>query len=992
MKPLRLTMTAFGPFAGIETIDFTALCESGVFLITGPTGAGKTTIFDAICFALYGKASGDARQNENFKSDFAPETTLCSVCFEFELRGKAFTVLRQPPQQKLTSKGGYTAVPGKAEFTLPDGNVVTGAADVTARVTEILGINLGQFKQIVMLAQGEFQRLLAASSDEKQEIFRRIFSTQLFDRFAQELGEKTRALNEQIRKHLDAIAVCANSMDCAGDAELFALTQAEATDVEALLGMADSLLARDKQALEAAEATLAIAGAERDGLNLEQITVTNKKFAVLEDLRQKTAVLQNRKGFIADQKLKLELIHGAQQVSKSDRLIAQLNEQLAEYAREVQECQNRLPQLSNTMKLSQSALHEAKAREDVKQTLIAHRAGLEAARDLFERIARHQNELLGLTKNLERLRKNEALLQKLKTRAGLLTQHTDAKGKLEQAVNLARLCEKAAVRGGEFTVAKAAYIARYDLFLSAQAGILARTLAENIPCPVCGSFEHPMPAKLAGDVPTQAALDENRALLDRLSGELSTLEAELRACCRQINYMDDVFNFSEEEATEHTDEIAAVLRRFKAREAGLRESLAALESEILEAAGLDDIDKKFDDEIYVLEEITRLTSLVQRARGDIESNRRQTDELREQLTAGIKDEQQLNAEITAANAQILHIDEQITACTGQFIDAKSEYDKLCRTIELSRSKMFALNNQLSLAQNQFGADLKIHHFTSRQMYEEHRELIGKAKELETMVEAYSTACTAAFTELHSLESELAGKAPRDAQALTARHKELTEQMEDFTRKKVSLSARLQVNAQAVTAIRTRFSGMAELYDEYKNVSELYRLASGNNAQRLSFESYVLASYFDDIIALANLRLSKMTGARYELRRKTDREKFGRSSGLSLEMIDNYSGKARHITTLSGGESFKTALALALSLADIVQMYAGGVVIDTMFIDEGFGTLDEESLSAAVQTLTSLSEDGRLVGIISHVSELKERIPARINVLPSKTGSTCAVAL
>ena len=241
MKPIRLTMAAFGPFAGNETVDFTALTQSGIFLITGPTGAGKTTIFDAICYALYGKASGDGRQNENFKSDFAPDDALCSVTFDFELRGKLFSVFRQPQQPKLTAKGTYTLAPSRVELRLPGGEILL-SSEANERIVQILGINLRQFKQIVMLPQGEFRKMLEASSDEKQEIFRRIFSTELFDRFAQELGRRTRALDEKIHKQLDAISVCASSMDFSAKQELGGLAHAEAPDPEALLAAAGCAL------------------------------------------------------------------------------------------------------------------------------------------------------------------------------------------------------------------------------------------------------------------------------------------------------------------------------------------------------------------------------------------------------------------------------------------------------------------------------------------------------------------------------------------------------------------------------------------------------------------------------------------------------------------------------------------------------------------------------------------------------------------------------
>ncbi|MEG0272252.1 MAG: SMC family ATPase [Hydrogenoanaerobacterium sp.] len=990
MKPLKLKMTAFGPFSGSEAIDFLPLSNCGIFLITGPTGSGKTTVFDAICFALYGRASGDSRQNENFKSDFAPEDVLCSVYFEFELRGKIFAILRQPQQQKLNSKGGYTMVPSRAELTLPGGETVTGTADVNARINDILGLTLSQFKQIVMLPQGEFQRLLEASSDEKQTIFRKIFGTQLFDKFSAALGDKTRTLSDKIHKQLDAITAYAKSMDSEACPQLAELINSESIDTDALLKLAEEEALQDQAELVQINTKLAKISEERDALNIKQISEINNKFLQLAALNEKAAKLDAHKDEIAQQKSRLELIRAAQHISKTDEIITQLNGQIAEYKSELELCRTRMPELTNTLRHAQAELYEAKAREDVKQTLIEHRASLEAQREVFERIKGCEDNAAEQTASLLRLTKNEDILQKLKRRSGLLIKYADAQKKLDNVDCLVLLCGRAVARGAEFTAAKMEYVAKYDRFLSAQAGILARTLATDTPCPVCGSLHHPHPAEAPDNTPTEADLNKSREQLEQLTESLNSLETDIKTCYRQINYLDNIFSFGEDEVLEHLDEVRTVKHGCDEQNNILQNDIVALERQIISDTKIAGIDKKWNDEIYVLEEIARLTSRIQKTKSDIENNKNKADELQEQITAGIGDAKQLDAEISGTTEQIINIDKQITQCTSHFMATKEEYDKLCSTTELSRTKMFALNNQLSIAQNKFSSELIQYHFTSKEMYDKHIALTKSADEFEAELASYSTACTTVRAGISALTPELSGKKPQDLKALSLRFAELTETSEELTSRKARLMARLQVNSQAAKAIFERHSGMKTLYDDYKNISELYRLASGNNAQRISFESYVLSSYFDDIIVLANKRLAKMTAMRYELRRGEGREKFGRPSGLSLEIIDNYSGKARHISTLSGGESFKTSLALALSLADIVQMYAGGVVIDTMFIDEGFGTLDDESLASAVQTLMSLNESGRMVGIISHVNELKERIPARINVTPGKAGSTCSV--
>lgn len=992
MKPIKLTMNAFGPFSGTECIDFTPLWDHNVFLITGPTGAGKTTIFDAICFALYGRASGENRQNENFKSDFAPEDVLCSCTLEFELRGKHFCIFRQPPQQKLTSKGTYTTVPGKAELTLPDGAVVTGTGEVNARVGEILGINLMQFKQIVMLAQGEFQRMLEASANEKQEIFRRIFSTQLFDRFAQSLSEKTAAVNERISKQMDAVEVCAAGMDFGGDTALAELAQAKPINVDALLEGGLRLVADDRAALDALKTKFDGVNAQLAKINLPQAEETNRKFVGMDGLRKKMAVLSGRKKYIAEQAARLTSIRSAQQACKAADAVTQLAAQLAEYQKEQAQAQEMLPVCTQKMRNSQALMHEAKAREDIKQTMLEHRSALEKTRETFEKITKNTAELDALSAGLHKLHRNEAILRLLQKRAVLLTQGAELEkraGQLERLVEIHREAER---QREIFMEEKADYLANYSLFLSAQAGILARTLEEGEPCPVCGSRSHPNHAQLSTGVCTQAELDTAAKKLDTLATRLAGLETDLKTCFRQLNYMDDLFDFTENEIGAHQPQVCAAQQETKTELEQLCGQIAAIESEAAQASGKAP-DTRFDSEVFVLEEIARVTSRILKTDAEISNKQRQIEDLQEVLAvAGVKDEKQLLVELATANAQIMQIEKQITASTDQFMADKTAYDQLCKTVELVRGKLFTLGNQLNVAQNHFQVELVARRFVSREVFEQYRSQIDQAEEIEETINAYNLACTALSAELGALEVELVGKEVADIEAMRLQSTELAALREALHEQQVALSARMQVNMQALQGMRSRCDGMEALYAQYQDYSELSRLANGNNAQRVSFESYVLGAYFDDIISLANLRLSKMTGARYELKRKVSREKFGGASGLNLEMIDNYSGKARNITTLSGGESFKTSLALALSLADIVQMYAGGVVIDTMFIDEGFGTLDDESLTSAVQTLTSLGEDGRMVGIISHVSELRECIPARIHVSAGKTGSSCAVSV
>ncbi len=867
MRPVRLEMSAFGPYAGLETVDFTLLGESGLFLITGDTGAGKTTLFDAISFALYGVASGGTRRRsaKSFRSDFASPADETWVRFTFESGGRRWTVRRSPEYLK---PGRKTPRPAEAELVCEDGTVYARIDAVNAAVEELLGLDAAQFAQVAMIAQGDFLSILRADSQKRALIFRRIFDTQLYEDIAQVLRDRRAQAQAGLEKAQAAYAALAAqaaadsppewgepaSASVYGSRMLDALRTQEAADREALQ-VACRMREQAQGDLREAEAALANAQAHNRGVKS------------LAEKREETLALRS-------QKPEMDALKETLDRARRARAVRRLEEA-------AQREQARLAALDGRIREQEAAATQAEAAE--------RKAGERAAQ-----VQIWQERMEELRRKRDRL--SEVL--------PLFAAHRKAAETMEKrAAALARALEAREAAAARYAEVSAAYLAD-------QAGVLADLLQNGQPCPVCGSCEHPARAKHLDAAPDKAQVDAAAARRDE------------------------------------TDRVAG-----RAGEdcAAARSDLEHLRERLTGVIG----GKAPDDalEAECREKHARFSRLI--------------DELRQSIEEAQRGQQAARSALEAARAVL----------SG----SRSE-----RAAQQEAAQTAAAVFQNALGDEGFDGEAGY-----RAALVEEREENAMAARLTQ----YGNVLSAAEAALASLAAMWEGKQPVDGEALKARTEALSARAEALLRQEKEADARLSHNSRLLPQLEKAVREAGEKLEEFGVLDDLYRTASGNvrGARKIPLENYLLQYYFRRVIIAANARLSRMSEGRFSLCQKQE-EGLGGKAGLALDVLDRHTGKVRDVGTLSGGESFLASLAMALGFADVVQARRGGVRLDTLFIDEGFGTLDEESLLRALHVLQELAGGQRLVGVISHVAALKDCIARKIEVRAAPAGgSTVNVA-
>lgn len=777
MKPKKLTICGWGPYKTKEEVDFSAFEEKGVFLITGATGSGKTTIFDAISYALYGSLAGEERDKErsSTRSDFADGETPTYVELLMEHGGGMYHIRRNPeylrPKKRSGGKAAMTKEKENAILTYPDGRILEGVREVNAALKEILVLDYQQFKKISMIAQGEFARLLVAPPKDKTKIFREIFGTGVFERFAQELGSRARAAYAKV----------------AGEKARLE------EDVRHLtMGLEKSgwseVLVDELQGLTASE-----------NWNYDAICIC------LENMQAEAKAMS---------------VASKEAYEKADKAVEKLTKSLAKMEEENEKIRN--------LYRAEAELERLKAQEEIfagKQEI--HRRAVNAAWA--------EGEELKVTQSRQ-------LLEKLLRQQGGLTMRVEETQKGLKEGQEAYLSQEKRCIVAKEEYERGEHQRRLDAI-----GLAVELLEEGSPCPVCGSLTHPTPAVPKGEMLTEEMLKALKKQMEKEEKQLTLLHGEARA--------------------------------WKTKLEALAEQQKELEEEIVGA--------------------------------------------RESLR---------NAE-------------------GAFVETLRQYG-----------------------------------FEDAKAYQEAKLSKRDREALQAEVETYRTKLAAAGELYTHLKQTLKNTELLD---LTPAKEALAEEKlrkEEALRSQRRWENNHSQSKKALVLVEEKLTAIAGASEEYGYVKDLENLATGNNAKRLVFEQYVLAGYFEEILRAANLRFAKMTGGRYEMSRLQEVGDGRVKDNLEIQVMDYYTGKCRSVRTLSGGESFKASLSLALGMSDVIQAMNGGIKVDTLFVDEGFGSLDEESLDQACLTLMGLAEKKHLIGIISHVQELRERIDNQLVVEKTGNGS------
>lgn len=875
MKPIQLVLSAFGPYVERTVIDFSALGEEGLFLIAGDTGAGKTTIFDAISFALYGEASGgkEKRKSKSFHSDYVSDQTETYVELTFRHRGETWWIRRnleyqRPAKKKKDGMETTTRQAADAQMRNEDtGEEILRMDDVNRRVRELLGLTQDQFTQTVMIAQGDFLKILTASSDDRKKLFRDLFHTNLYVDLQSRLQEKNRACADEQKALEQVILSAEGKIDPEAEfaeREILLSYCGQIQHTDALCALLARLIEQEKAAQEQAKAQKKEA-ADQIGALIAAVTEgerVNRDFADWESKRARLAALTAGQGEIDAQRAALAAARRAQQLETDEALMRRTRRDMDAQRAALSEAQAALEQAEKALPETETRMKEAESRGGEIHALLAQ--------------AKQMEDCLPVLGEVERLK------------AALDTQKRE----------LQRLT-------ADSSRAQAAYTAAQNSYYLSQAGLLARELKAGQPCPVCGSTAHPCPAQITPETVTRQALEQ--AAERRETAEKAQSDAATRLAANQ----------------------------------------AAL-------------DERED----------RLRALKIGA-----------DETQQRLAARIDAAHQAAAdrqrEIDAARSAYQALDKRKTAAQS--------------AVDAAQKQLAALEKDLRAQTEAFEQKRAAHGFEDEASYRLAKRTNADIERLDREIRNFDEQKRTLAAQTHELEDKLSGRQRTDLTALQNRRAAALDRQAKAENAEKAMVRKLTLHESAEREIRQANAAIQKKRGKWQIIQELYTccagIAAGNPRAKLTFEAYVQQYYFRFVVAAANKRLTRLTDGMFTLRVMREAANRVSQSGLDLEVLDRSTGQARDVSTLSGGESFLASLALALGLSDAVQSQSGQIRMDAMFIDEGFGSLDENALRSSIDVLLELADGKRLIGIISHVQELEERIDKQIVVTKTPNGST-----
>ena len=940
MRPVTLVISAFGPYSKSVRLDMEKLGRDGLYLITGDTGAGKTTIFDAITYALFGEASGSNRTVELLRSKYADSQTPTFVEMDFMLREKLYHIRRNPEYLRPSKRGAAkeTKETAKAELVFPDGRTVSGIASVNHEIEQLLGLNKQQFTQIAMIPQGDFLKLLLAGTKERIAIFREIFDTKKYVDLQNELSNDTKKLYIELEDSKKSILKYLKDVQCSEDSVYADMLENVKKD-EGMGTLSDTLeligyiIEQDSEKLSAAE---------------KAIDVLNKEIAKLDNDIGKQEHLENIKKELVSAEEAVEVYIKKEKDCKLRFEAAKAGaEERSTFAVKIAALENELPQYKKYGELELHLTEKLNRQKNLTALINEKREQIEKLAELKVQYGKEREELKDSPAQLER---NSARLESHEHQFTQLKELTDSVVQTKKLINEMYLKRKnymAAVK--EFEELQVEYQRLESLYFDEQAGILAEKLKTGQPCPVCGSLDHPAPAVLSGKAPAKKELDKLKARCEEKSkkrSELSSLSGMAKGQAESAYF--------------------EMLKRAKLLLKLTDETLAECES-------ASDISQ---------ETMIAVTKQVNEAAENME------EELREKMSLLQTERKSLDKAVSRQN----ELEKLIPECEKSHRSSEEELAELIRQQSVLETEAVAVKNEMHSLKNSLSYEnikqaeqsLNMVRLKSKQAEQEYNTAEKEYRDCKLQLETSKN-------RVEDLKRQLDGqqlKSTSVAELKEERNRKEQQKNEMFGQKK-QLDIRLEINTNAKLEIVKLSDNMSELEKKYQWMRALCNTACGtiSGRQKIMLETYVQMAFFDRIIVRANTRFMVMTGGQYEMVRS--KGSMQGQSGLELDIIDHYNGTVRSVRSLSGGESFKASLAMALGLSDEIQSQAGGIQIDTMFIDEGFGALDEESLRQSVEVLIRLSESNRLVGIISHVSELKERIDLQIAVTKNKEGGSSA---
>ncbi|MBP3335326.1 MAG: SMC family ATPase [Ruminiclostridium sp.] len=919
MLPKRLALSAFGPYADKTVLELDKLGNNGLYLITGDTGAGKTTIFDAITYALYGKMSGANRTPGMMRSKYAKAETPTEVEFLFSYNGKDYTIKRNPEYERPKTRGeGSTKQTKSVTLEMPDGRIITKEADET--IKNIIGIDYDQFVQIAMIAQGDFLKLLLAPTNERQEILRKLFSTGNYQRLLDRMKQDKAKLEEERKTLAERLRVNLGHITAQGDDELrVAINEAINANIadEEFITLVKKRSERDAKEISDCEQEKSKIEEKLSNITVA-LTKQKERDGLTQDINRCNIELEANKSKLEKAtEIRSELSGYSEITEEKKKKVTLITEQLAKYD-ELDKLSADIQQLSEKIKngktLSEELTNKKSGCENELEKLREEMRSLEKAGENKQKLENEKEKASQYKENL----------------TDLLRKINDFNSSQEHLIVLQNDYQKLSAESEEL---RNRYNMMNKAFLDEQAGIIAKTLEDGKPCPVCGSLSHPCPAKTACEAPSKDELesaDKKAQKAEKATTDKSKECSEEKSSCRE-------------------------------KEKIIRQTTQTLWNDTAsEEINISDIKNRINTEYE--KNSTKIKALEKEIQ-DEERNIERKDKLEKLIPAK-------ESNIDALTGELNETEKQIAESTTSYNEKNALYQREKEKLEFT-SKNDA-QKEIETLENFI------------------QSIAQKTEENDKQYHEYDTNVKSLTQNIEKLTDRLNKIAKEDVSELISNQNSLTEKKKDCEDKIHILKSRKENNEKIISDIESLSSVIEKKRHELEVKSSLCNTVSGDipGKEKISLETYVLAAYFDRIIAKANTRLMNMSDGQYELKRREEGGKKSKS-GLDLDIVDHYNGTERDVRTLSGGESFKASLSLALGLSDEIQSSAGGVKLDTMFVDEGFGSLDEESLRKAIDTLMSLADGNRLIGIISHVSELKERIDKQIVIKKQTNGGSTA---
>ena len=1019
MRPLELQLQAFGPFAGRQSLNFGELGRNPLFLICGPTGAGKTSFLDAICFALYGDTSGDERDGRQMRSDHAGADVLTEVIFDFSLGERRFRVHRIPEQERAKRRGAGTTTE-KQDATLwkrtvdadrEKGEVLaTGWSGVTSAVEALIGFRSSQFRQVIMLPQGRFRELLLAGSRDREEILETLFQTEIYSRIQEALKQRELTLTRQVKELRQKRETL--------------LEQAETADEAALGDRVDILRAqieqRDREVEELRNLEKQAAGILHRGMTVEERFVAlNRAGIALRELENRAPEIELMRAELADAGRADSLVDLSRQLDDSETHYRKACRDHDRCEKLLAERQTRYDQVSSRLKTMEAGEPDRTALQQTLVELEGYRGRVTRLKEAIEARDRLEKQVEVLSRGLE---SGNRQLGKWQDRLEHVTKELagtrEAAGRGELLAHQSELLKKQLFQRQELESATLAMqglekeqeackalLGTADLVLRdqveemanlqsawahGQAAVLAGSLEKGTPCPVCGSPDHPDPARLTDEVPTERTLAKTAEHLKKAEKTRDHQREKLSACDARLAAARE----SREGLQRELGQIAG--QTLGSLEKNLAASLDLLELSRKAGAGLNQIQKEMEDlqtkRVTLVERLAEDETRLNRSKLEYAAAVAAVSERRESLPEEWRDSMNLEQSIGSKR-------NELEQALRNLKDAQGAQRVEIAALAEAQSELKSVTKQ----KQEYGLRLE----ELRTLWQQRREATGfvdeasytaalreesRKAELEKSIGEFDKVLNQARAALENAGEQVKDLQQPDLEVLKAREREARKNLDAGLGLLASLRKEhemLEKFLKRLASVGKELSASERLFEVAGRVSEV---ANGKNPYRMSFQRFVLTALLDDVLIAATQRLAAMSRGRYRLLREREQTDQRTHGGLNLLVEDSYTGKVRPVETLSGGESFQAALGLALGLAEVVQAYSGGVQMNTMFIDEGFGSLDPESLDLAIDILIGLQQSGRMVGVISHVPELRERIDIRLEVTAERAGSKAGFVL